>query len=399
VSDYRRHLSDAIGDCPPLPPLEIPLADAVGSRAVAPIVTQHNVPSVPVAPARAFAVVAADLAAASADHPVTLDIADDVPAGYQSSGPVETGQTVRLAPGAPVPDGADALIDGSSVTVDADSAVFTSPAELGGWTSAGSTFLAGDEVLPAGARLGHSALLALALCGLARIGVHPRPRVVIITVGSEWVRVVDEVAAGLTHEPFGVALAVSARALGADAFRVGPVPDEARTVRETVEDQLVRADMLITVGGIDDDRDIVRAELAATGTVRFDGPPLLPLNGYGLGRIGPDGTPIVALPDDPAAALLGFHALARPIIDAFRGVVDAEGSDRLWGPVRATLSGGAPEIGEGQRLVPGALDNGSFRPIPAPNPGAGALLSCNGMAVIDGSTTAGDTIEVIRWPG
>ena len=392
-------LAEVFGDISPLAPIHIPLADSIGSRTAEPVRARRPYPSLPVAQTRGYAVRLSDVAAASRQAPVALRLADSVPAGYRASEPLAPGTTIRLAAGAPIPEGADGFVTDAGVQESSDHALFLSPAMPADWQPRGSVIEPDQVLLRAGERVTHAALIPLTLAGIARVPVHPRPRIVVVTVGSQWVRITRDVTDGLTHDPSGVVLPAVARSLGADGFRVGPIPDDEREIRQSLEDQLVRADLLVTVGGIDGPADPLRSELQATGTVSFDWPPIEPLGSYGLGRIGPEGTPVVALPDDPAAAWLGFHHLVRPLIDAFRGVSAEEERRRLWGPSPARLSAPVVHRAPGTRLVPGRLHGESFEPVPDSPPRVQDIAGAEAMIAVTEPLPAGATVEVLRWPG
>jgi molybdopterin molybdotransferase len=386
VGTYRDFAAEAIGPVAVLPPLDMPITDVLGCLVSDDVITSRPVPGFDLVTTEGVAVRSAETAGATADAPASLALLEDVRAGFAPTQELGPGKAARVGVGAHLPTSSDAvvplahcrLVDGR-VRIDAPTTAGT------GYRAQGSEYAPGEVIVARGHRLGHTAIAALAVCGLPRVSVHPRPRVIIITIGSELARVSDQPTEGLVHDATGVLLSTTARSLGADAFRVGPVPDDARLVRDILEDQLVRADLVVTAGGIAHPADVLRAELEANGTARFDGPPIAPLPSYGLGRIEAEGIPVIALPGDPAAALLGFHALVRPVVAAMLGLPPRQ-LQVLVDPVQ--------DVQEGSVITPGRYDQGRFEPILG-TPRLRDLIGASAMAVRDaGSPHA----EVVVWP-
>lgn len=390
MDSYTDLVAGLVADIGPLPWLDLPIADAIGCRAIDDVVVVDPVPNYRDVRIEGYALRAQDIVGARADLPVTLALTDSVTAGFSASEPVGAGHAVRVAPGAPMPEGADTVAPVTVASADGDKVQIMGPVPQGqGFHPAGRIFAPGRIVLRAGERLTHQSVAALALLGRGRVRVHPRPRVVVVVVGSELVPFNAPGAEGLMHDAAGILLASTARGLGADAYRVGPVPDEERAARDAVEDQLVRADLLVTVGGIDTPDDTLRQFLEDSGTVRFDGPPLQPCPVYGAGLIGPDNTPLIALPGDPAVALLAFHALARPVIDAMRGVDPAA-------PIAPRAEGLPTQLSDA-RLIPGRHNgDGSFSAIHASAPTLADIAEANAMVVaVPGG---GGSAPILDWP-
>src|SRR5690625_2016067 len=137
-------------------------------------------------------------------------------------------------------------------------------------------------------------------------------------------------------------LTVATRRAGAARVRIGIVPDKTRTLREVLEDQLVRADVVITTGGVSaGDFDVVREVLAPLGTVRFDHIDMDPASQQGFGTVGDD-VPIFALPGKPAAALIAFEVFVRPALQRMRGLTSAQDLYRPVIAARVTTGWQAP---------------------------------------------------------
>lgn len=162
----------------------------------------------------------------------------------------------------------------------------------------------------------HIALIAAA--GLGRVSVHPRPRVVVVTVGSDLAN--PGTATELRPDINGVALTSAATAAGAMTFRAGPLASDEDIVRSAVEDQLVRADLIVIACGMNaDDYDLVVHVLRTLGKVDFTRVAMQPGGAQGFGIVGPDSTPVLVVPGSPVGALLSFDIFVRPLIRRLMG--------------------------------------------------------------------------------
>jgi molybdopterin molybdotransferase len=145
----------------------------------------------------------------------------------------------------------------------------------------------------------------------------------------------EELTPGRIHDSNSFALTAAARAAGAIAYRVGAVADEVETLRATIEDQLIRADVIVTSGGVSVGAyDVVKEALTslggsfgddaddAAGHVDFRRLAMQPGKPQGFGRIGPERTPLLALPGNPVSAYVSFEMFARPVIRTLMGAVD-----------------------------------------------------------------------------
>jgi molybdopterin molybdotransferase len=382
---FRDFVGEILGPLAMLPTLEVPITDAIGCRSASAVTAGQSVPGYRQSAVDGIALRVGDAAGASAATPAVLPIGATIEAGAPAEDLVE-GHCARIAAGAPLPANADAVAGPDSFRLDDDKVQVLRPPRLGqGCREVGTIFRPDDIVIAEGQRLGTVAVAELALVGRPWVRVHPRPRVVIVTIGSELVRVSESSSDVQGHDAAGVALTTTAAPLGVTCHRVGPVADDPRAVRDVLEDQLVRADIIVTSGGIDSEHDVLRQELASTGVARFDGPLLHPCNAYGVGRLGAERTPIIALPGDPAAALLAFHALVRPVVDALRGA----SAPTIEAPLPAWMDG------RGSRIIAGRYEQARFTPDPAGLPTLRQLADANAIAIQHHGEAAA---EVVEWP-
>jgi molybdopterin molybdotransferase len=228
----------------------------------------------------------------------------------------------------------------------------------------------GDLVLDVGTRLGPGQLGLLAAVGRDRVKVRPRPRVVILSTGTELVEPGQPVGSGQIHESNSYILTTAAREAGAIAFRVGIVKDDPRLLLDTIEDQLIRADLVMTSGGVSVGAyDVVKEVLSRLGTVTFEQIAMQPGKPQGFGTVGPDSTPIITLPGNPVSAFVSFEVFVRPMIRRMLGV------ETLARPVvSAKCVGGLKSPAGRRQYARGWLDVEDGRYVVTPVGGQGSHL-------------------------
>jgi molybdopterin molybdotransferase len=173
--------------------------------------------------------------------------------------------------------------------------------------------------LGAGAALGPQQLALLAAIGRDRVVVRPRPRVLVISTGSELVEVGHPPSFGEVTDSNSYLLASAAKDAGADARRIGIVPDDHSKLLDVLESQLLRADVLVTSGGVSMGAyDVVKQALSELGTVEFVQVAMQPGKPQGFGHLG-NRVPIFCLPGNPVSALVSFEVFVRPAIRKLLG--------------------------------------------------------------------------------
>ncbi|WP_129665632.1 gephyrin-like molybdotransferase Glp [Phytoactinopolyspora endophytica] len=310
------HLSDILETIRPLPALDVQLLDAHGCVLIEDVVAPWPLPQFDNSAMDGYAVLADDVAGASEDDPVELPVVADIAAGDLQVSAISSGLTARIMTGAPMPARADAVVpvehtDGGTARVR-----ITSPAKPSAHVRrAGEDVNSGDVVLGAGTYLGAPQIGLLAAVGRDRVAVRPKPRIVVISTGSELVEPGNPVALGQITDSNSFSLTAAAREAGALAYRIPPVPDDPDRLLGLIEDQLVRADMVITTGGVSAGAyDVVKEVLSRLGTVAFEKVAMQPGKPQGFGTIGEESTPIFTLPGNPVSAFVSFEVFVRPAI-------------------------------------------------------------------------------------
>ena len=315
------HLEVVLGRVAALPAFDQPLMDAVGLVLCEDIVSGVSLPGFDNSAMDGYAVQAADLAGASDENPISLPVVGEFRAGHSEPIVVTPGTCVRIMTGAPMPRGADSVVpvewtDGGTVSVR-----ITQQPPLGGSVRrAGEDVTAGAQVLDGDTVLGPRQIAVLAAVGRARVKARPRPRVVVISTGAELREPGSRLGDGQIYDSNSYTLAACARDAGAVVYRVGIVDDDPKRIMDTLSDQLVRADLVITTGGVSMGAyDIVKEELSKLGTVDFPQVAMQPGKPQGFGVIGDDEVPIFTLPGNPVSAYISFEVFVRPALRKMMG--------------------------------------------------------------------------------
>ena len=323
---YAEHLARILDLVGPLQPLELGLKDAHGCVVAEDVVAPADLPGFDNSAMDGYAVRADDVAHATRDSPVVLPVTGDVAAGPASPLHVMPGVCVRIMTGAMIPAGADTVVPVEHTDGGVAQVAISRPAPVGQHIRrAGDDVRAGETILPAGTHLGAAQIGLAAATGRARLLVRPRPRVVVVSTGSELVEPGEPLSPGRIADSNSPALTAAAAEAGAIAYRVGIVPDDPRQFLATLEDQLVRADVLVTSGGVSVGAyDVVKEVLSRLGTMQFDEVAMQPGKPQGFGTIGPDATPVFGLPGNPVSALVSFEAFVRPALRRMLGATPIE---------------------------------------------------------------------------
>ncbi|MDP9091797.1 MAG: molybdopterin molybdotransferase MoeA [Actinomycetota bacterium] len=317
VDEHLSLVLDGIGS---IEPIELTLLDAQGLLLAENVVSDVPLPGFDNSAMDGYAVRAIDTRDASAEKPTVLPVVGDVVAGAKSRSGMGPGLAMRIMTGAPLPAGADAVIPLEETDRGVARVALGRPVYTGECVRrAGEDLPAGAPALGAGAALGPQQIALLAAIGRDRVVVRPRPRVLVISTGSELIEVGHRPSFGEVVDANSYLIAAAARDAGADARRFGIVPDDHSKLLDTLETQLLRADILVTTGGVSMGAfDIVKQALTQLGTVEFTRVAMQPGKPQGFGHLG-DRIPIFCLPGNPVSALVSFEAFVRPAIRKLLG--------------------------------------------------------------------------------
>ena len=352
----EQHLAEVLALVEALPAFELSLLDARGCRLSQEVFAPNALPAFSSATREGFAVRAADIAAASIEQPVRLLVVDAVLPGHRPRLAVVPGAAVRVHLGSALPEGAEAVVVAESVAVAEDVITISAAVPAGAHIRrVAAELAAGASVLPAGSQIDARRISLLAAMGLGRVQAHPRPRVVVITIGDELVEPGASLLPGMVPDSNGVMLAALVQQLGAVAYRVGPVADDVAALRQVLEDQMVRADLMLVVGGISaSSYEAIVEVVNGLGSMEIHRVDMLPGIAQGIGYLGDDRVPVLTLPGYPAAAFVSFEVFAKPVIRRMAGAPDFATT-----PVRAELLAGVRSPSGRKQYVPSLRIPGS----------------------------------------
>jgi molybdopterin molybdotransferase len=323
MATVAEHLQDVLGHIGVLAPIELPLLEAQGLLLAEDVISDADLPGFDNSAMDGYAVCAADVQAATERDPVVLSVVGDIAAGSRQVSGMGPLLAMRIMTGAPMPTGADAVVpieqtDGGRARV-----AVRAPVAVGTYVRrAGEDLAAGAAALTAGTPVGPQQIALLAAVGRRTAMVRPRPRVVVISTGSELVEVGQRPMYGEVPDVNSYLLAAAALDAGAEAYRLGIVADDHQRLLDTLDAQLSRADVIVTSGGVSMGAyDVVKEALAGLGTVTFRRVAMQPGMPQGFGHLGDpqDRTPIFCLPGNPVSSGVSFEVFVRPAIRKLLG--------------------------------------------------------------------------------
>lgn len=297
-------------------PVRVPIAEAQGLMCAEEVVTERPMPGFDQAAIDGYAVRSVDIQDAGDGAEIVLPVMGIIDAGARTPTRLQPNQAARIQTGAPMPTLADAVLplrwtDGGENRVRA----------LRGVRSGAYVRRVGDDVQPgdvavrAGAIIGPAQVGLLAAVGRERVLVHPRPRVSVMSVGGELVDISRTPGNGQVYDVNSYALAAAARDAGAEATRIGIVSTDPKALREVVEIQLSRSEVVVIAGAVGGAAaENLRSVLSGLGDMEVTRIAMHPGSVQGFGQLGPEGVPTFLLPANPVSALVVFEVMVRPLI-------------------------------------------------------------------------------------
>lgn len=318
----EQHLETILRGIGPLEPYDQPLVESLGLPIHEDFVSAHDLPRFANSAMDGYALRAQDVTDASQSHPVMLPVVGEIAAGSGRPFAISAGTAVKIMTGAPIPRGADAVIPVEATDRGNARVLIFRSAKMGDCIRpSGTDVKVGDMVLGAGTVLGPREIGLLASLGAGRVKSRPRPRVVIMSTGNELREPGGHLEFDSIFDGNSFMLAAAVRSAGAIAYRVHAVNDNPKTFLRALSDQLVRADLVVTSGGISQgDHDVVKEALSSLGTVEFSQVAMQPGKPQGFGKVFDEQTPIITLPGNSVSAYVSFEVFVLPAIRRMMGL-------------------------------------------------------------------------------
>ncbi|KAA9131217.1 molybdopterin molybdotransferase MoeA [Microbacterium caowuchunii] len=407
LRSVEEHLAHVLIQVTPCTPEDLPLPAAHGRTTAEPVRAAVDIPVFDNSAMDGFAVRFADVAAATPDRPVTLRVVADLPAGTDLDPGLSRGEAARIMTGSPVPTAADAVVpfeDTAGGLADSlhEIEVVQAPRAAGAHIRrrAGDA-AAGAEIVPVGVPLGALQLAAAAAAGVAVVRVSRRPRVAVVSTGSELVPPGSALRRGQIPESNGVLLSALADEAGAEVVLRTSVDDTDTAFLAALEAaDAAGAEVVITSGGVSAGAYEVVKNVLQGGGIGFTKVAMQPGKPQGFGRL-PGGALLFGLPGNPVSSAVSFETFVRPALLRMQGRRD------IHRPVLRLIAATGWRTPAGRRqYLPAAIDRsdpGGWTVRPATSGGsgshlAGGLARAEAYAVVPAEVEAvapGDLVDVM----
>jgi molybdopterin molybdotransferase len=383
--------------------------DTMGQVLAEDIVSSLDIPPYNNSAMDGYAVRAADITAATASNPVSLRVIGDLAAGYVTDIEVTPGSAIRIMTGAPIPNGADAVVPFEETDEGVDKskprgatvAIMKAVEVCANVRNAGEDVRKGELVLHKGTPIRPSEIGVLASLGCKQVKVIRRPRVVILSTGDELVEIDAPLAPGKIRNSNSYSLAAMVERCGGIPIRAGIVKDRLEEVTASLR-EAAGADLILTSGGVSmGDFDVVKDAMKTEGEVTFWQVCMKPGKPLAFGQIG--GVPLLGLPGNPVSAMVSFEQFGRPAILKMLGKTVFQKPQ-----VEAIIHGQARNKDGRRNFLRAFVENrnGEWHARLASSQSSGVLTSmvlANGLAILPEEEKAvkdGDRLKVIMldWP-
>lgn len=360
-----------------------PLSECGGRVLAQELIAQENVPAFDRSPYDGYAFRAEDTASASKAHPVTLRVLEEVPAGAVPTQAVVPGTATKVLTGAPIPEGADAVIMFEKTVFTGETVALSAPMEAGSnIVRIGEDIRKGAVLAVPGTVIDPGLAGTLAAQGEAAPLVYRMPKVALLSTGSELVEADAAPGAGKIRNSNRYMLEAALKQIGCEPVYLGIAGDSAADISDRLEKGLSQCDAVITTGGVSvGDYDLTPDAMERCGAeLLFRGVDMKP--GMACAYAVREGKPICGLSGNPASALTNFYAVALPALKKLTGQSTYQARE-----IQIRLSGGFPKKSPKTRFLRGKLeikDGAVWMDLPKDqgNVVLSSTIGCNAMAVV-----------------
>jgi len=307
----------------------ISLSKASGRVLAKTISSQVDLPTFDNSSMDGFALRAIDVLGADQDHPVDLEVVEDIPAGISPQRSLQKGQTARIMTGAVLPEGADAVVRVEDTDFDFRDAGSSAPENVQVYQAIpagenvrhrGEDLHTGEPVLSPNKKMRPQDIGVIAMLGIPDIPVYRRPRIGLMSPGDELLPLGVPLQEGKIYESNSFVLEALIRENGGEAIRIGIVPDTMDAVRQSLRDAVAKGvDVLLSTGGVSVGAyDFVRAVLEREGELVLWRVNMRPGKPLAFGNYA--GVPYFGLPGNPVSAYVGFQVFVKPALRILAGL-------------------------------------------------------------------------------
>ncbi|MBU1355746.1 MAG: molybdopterin molybdotransferase MoeA [Candidatus Edwardsbacteria bacterium] len=305
----------------PLPPEKCRLEDFLGRILVQDVAASFDIPQKDNSAMDGFAIIAADVANASQDDPVTLQVIEDVPAGKVATKSLKPGQAIRIMTGAQIPEGADAVVPvelTSKGIQNIEVRILKAVRQGANIRRQGEDVKSGQMLITKGTRLRPQEVGLIASLGLMEVLVTKQPVVGIISSGNEIAAPGQTLKPGQIYDANRFSIAGQVKEAGAVAKDYGIVPDDLSAIKGILNKAAQDCDVIITSGGVSvGDYDLMKQVLSELGQMNFWQVKQKPGKPLAFGHI--NGKPVVGLPGNPVSSMVVCDQYVRPLMLKMQG--------------------------------------------------------------------------------
>ncbi|WP_297521191.1 gephyrin-like molybdotransferase Glp [Thermococcus sp.] len=376
---------EVISSFPLEPKVEsVPLEEALGRVLAEDVVSPIDVPPFDRATVDGYALRAEDTFMASESEPVRLKVIGEVHAGDAPALKPGRGEAVYISTGAPLPEGTDAVIQFEDVERVGDEILVFKPAyPTMGVMKAGVDIGKGKPLLRKGTRLTFKETALLSAVGMAEVPVFRRPKVAVISTGSEIIPPGEELTPGKIYDINGRAITDAVRELGGEAVFLGIARDDRESLKALIEKGLECCDIVLLSGGASGGvRDLTSSIIEELGEVKIHGIAIQPGKPTVIGIV--DGKPVFGLPGYPTSCLTNFTLLVAPLL---RKLIGRESEVRK---VKKRLAHKVFSVKGRRQFLPVRIEGDKAAPILK---GSGAVTS---FVDADGFIEVPENVEILE---
>jgi molybdopterin molybdotransferase len=313
-------LARILTEISPLTVTRVALPESSGLVLAQDIVAQEDIPPFANSAMDGFALLSRD-SQPQHGQPARLRITGEVAAGYVADHSVEEGTCMRIMTGAPVPEGADSVIQVELTRAEGPNSEWVEILEAvppgNNIRPAGEDMQRGQTVLRQGSEIGPWEIGVLATLGWASVPVIRRPHAAILGTGDEVIDVEEPLRPGKIRNSNSYLLEAAVRRAGAIPHRLGVARDTVESLREKFS-EAAQYDLIITSGGVSvGDFDLVKNIMSEQGQINFWRINMRPGKPVAFGHI--SGVPLLGLPGNPVSAAVTFELFGRPVIRMMLG--------------------------------------------------------------------------------